>query len=492
MPPDNTQRIGLVRAKADTDNMLASSHFGVARTADDDWFDTILDVDTELFVDPFAIFKESESFWADAHDVLIKHFNRAFMLIAEGNRDARTLAYKKALALLEFKEPRELCLGYTAKGTQGSGSGGKLAKLMAEAIVAAISRGLDHPRHFEELGVLQERIGADRISDATCTILKPQLIEYTREIAQRHAIPLERHRIYASQFDADRQRFVSAPVEVPTNPVSKGPLLFVPERFLSELPTLNPDDWWGSYENERLRTDLNYEVMGKVDKATIVGTARAHMESVRTWAENREGDQAQPYDLNRDPKGVVQWEMAAASFTTQNPLAIAPAQTPEEFDAAIEQMIDRFRLFVQEQRGWWLLWDGTKEKPELAPQLVFYGIARNYCAANNIVIDPETDFGRGPVDFKFSNGYVRRAHLEVKKLHNGKFWNGLDRQLPTYMASDEVEKGWFLAVRYRGGKKWDARERELPGRVRVAASKHSRDLRGVLVDARPQRSASKL
>lgn len=115
-----------------------------------------------------------------------------------------------------------------------------------------------------------------------------------------------------------------------------------------------------------------------------------------------------------------------------------------------------------------------------------------YCAANNIVIDPETDLGRGPVDFKFSNGYARRAHLGVKKLHNGKFWNGLDRQLPTYMASDEVEKGWFLAVRYRDGKKWDRRERELPGRVSAAALSHGKDLRSVLVDARRQASASNL
>lgn len=472
--------------------MLASKWFAISRGRGDDWFDTILDVDTELFVDPFTIFKETTGRWADAHSALIEHFNRAFILIAEGNRNPNSLAYKKALALLEFKEPGELCLGYTAKGTKGLGSGRILARLMARAIVAAIDRGLDHPRHFEELGILQENIGADRISDATCTILKPKLIEYTQEIARRHGLALDRHRIYASEFDADRQRFVSATVEVPTNPVDEGPLLFVPERFLDELPTLNADDWWESYENERLPTDLNYEVMGKVDKATIVATARENLPSVRTWAHAREANPAEPYDLDRDPKGVVQWEEAAATFTTNNPLALAPAQTQEEFDGVIEQMIDRFRLFIEEQRGWWLLWDRGKDKPELAPQLVFYGIARNYCAANNIVIDPESDFGRGPVDFKFSNGYVRRAHLEVKKLHNGKFWNGLDRQLPAYMASDEVERGWFLAVRYRDGRQWDQKARDLPGRVRAASETHGRDLRAALVDARPRESASRL
>ena len=38
--------------------MLATEYFGISRGEEDDWFDTILDVDTELFVDPFLIFKE--------------------------------------------------------------------------------------------------------------------------------------------------------------------------------------------------------------------------------------------------------------------------------------------------------------------------------------------------------------------------------------------------------------------------------------------------
>jgi hypothetical protein len=472
--------------------MLASTYFQIERRKKDDWFDTILTVDTELFVDPFLIFKESDGFWADAHGLLIAHFNRAFLLVAQGNRDPKTLAYKKALDLLRFTEPHELCLGYTADGTRGSGSGGKLAKLMGQAISAAINRGLEHPRHFEEVGVLQEGIGADRISDTACTILKPKFVTYTQQIAKRHGIPLEDHELYAAEFDERRQRFLRPVVQLPTNPAEGGPLLFVPERFLAELPKLNAEDWWDHYENEQLRTDLNYEVMGKVDKRTIVSTARRQMESVREWAETREGEPAEPYDLERDRKGVVQWEYAARSFTTENPLRISSPQTSSEFDAVIERVIEKFRLFVEQQRGWWLLWDGLKEKPELAPQLIFYGIARNYCEANNIVIDPEADFGRGPVDFKFSNGYKHRAHLEVKKLHNGKFWNGLDRQLPTYMASDEVGKGWFVAIRYRDGKRWDQRERELLSRVTAAAKAHGRILKGAVIDGRPQRSASRL
>jgi hypothetical protein len=485
-------RLDGVRDPANTGCVLASTQFGIKRSSKDDWFDTILDVDTELFVDPFLVFKETDGFWADAHDLLIAHFNLAFLLVAQGNCDPKTLAYRKALRLLAFKEPRELCLGYTAQGTRGSGSGGKLGGLIAQGIAAAISRGLTNPSHFEELGILQERIGADRISDATCTILKPKLLSYTQVIAKRHEIKLDRHQLYAASFDAQRQRFERPIVEVPTNPETGGPLVFVPKRFLRDLPKLNKDDWWDFHENEELRDDLNYEVMGRVDKATIVATARTHMDSVRRWADEREQEDADPYDFDRDQNGLVGWEPAAAQFTTANPLAIKPPDDAVGFTAVIEAIIEQFRLFVEEQGGWWLLWDGLKDKPERAPQLVFYGIARNYCRANNIVVDPETDLGRGPVDFKFSNGYIHRAHVEIKKLHNGKFWNGLDLQLPAYLSSDEVEKGWFLAVRYRSGKQWDQRADDLPKRVRGAAATHGRDLKSRLVDARRPKSASKL
>jgi hypothetical protein len=168
--------------------MLASVHFRIKRTPADDWFDPIVDADTELFVDPFLVFKESRGFWNGAHAALINHFNRAFMMIAQGNLNPSALAFKKALALLAFKEPKELCLGYTSKGTDGLGSGLVHAKAIAAAIVEAIGRGLQDIRHFEELGILNEGIGPDRISDITCTILKSRLVEYTRLIAKRHEI----------------------------------------------------------------------------------------------------------------------------------------------------------------------------------------------------------------------------------------------------------------------------------------------------------------
>lgn len=159
----------------------------------------------------------------------------------------------------------------------------------------------------------------------------------------------------------------------------------------------------------------------------------------------------------------------------------------------IDLVVKQFRLFVEEQGGWDLLWNSSgTDKPEHAAQLLFRGIAQHYCKANNISLDAEVNLGRGPVDFKFSNGYLRRAHLEIKKLHNGKFWNGLEAQLPSYMKSDEVSDGWFIAVHYRNNKSAVKRVKELATRVANLATAKDISLHYGVIDARPKQSASKL
>jgi hypothetical protein len=377
--------------------MLASAHFQLKRTASDDWFDAILDADTELFVDPFLVFKEAKGFWKNAHNRLIEHFDHAFLLIAKGSLNPNTLQYQKAMALLLFREPKELCLGYTSKGTAGLGSGLGYAGAIAEAISDAIQRGLKHPRHFEELGILNEGIGPDRISDITCTILKSKLVEYTQAIAHRHKIPLSMHRIFAATFDENRMHWENPEVEVPTNPINGGPFLFVPERFLKDLPVLNAADWWTYYESERLRQDLNYDILGKVNKKAIVEAARNNPESVRQWTIQKEAEKANGYDFTRDPKGVWQWDQASLAFVTSNPLTLPPAETKKDFLETIKKIVASYRLFVEDQGGWYLLWDSIlkKDKPEHAAQLLFRGVAQSYCKANDISLDPEVNLGRG-------------------------------------------------------------------------------------------------
>lgn len=195
--------------------MLFSEVFNVSRGPEDDWFDSILDTDTPLFVDPFLIFKENRSHWHGAHDQLISHFDTCFHLIAEGNRNPRSPSYRKALRLLTFPEPREFCLGYTESGTKGAGGGEGYARTIAQAMEAAISRGLSNLKHFEELGILNEGIGPDRISDATCNVLRSRFIAYTEAVVARHSLPTEPVTVPYASYDPNRLAWSSEKRDLP-------------------------------------------------------------------------------------------------------------------------------------------------------------------------------------------------------------------------------------------------------------------------------------
>ena len=112
-------------------------------------------------------------------------------------------------------------------------------------------------------------------------------------------------------------------------------------------------------------------------------------------------------------------------------------------------MIDEFANYVENNKGWSLLWnDNGKPKTEEAAQNLFLGIVMHYCRANNIDISREANIGRGPVDFKTSLGYTLRALLELKLAKNTKFWNGLNKQLPKYMQAENIISGYFVIIMF--------------------------------------------
>jgi len=69
-----------------------------------------------------------------------------------------------------------------------------------------------------------------------------------------------------------------------------------------------------------------------------------------------------------------------------------------------------------------------------------------HCKANNIDLSKEANIGRGPVDFKFSQGYTKRVLIEAKLAGNSKFWSGLKTQLPKYLQAEGIEHGIFLVA----------------------------------------------
>jgi len=429
--------------------MLFSEHFEITLTQEDSWFDPILFADTKLFLDPFLLFDGEFGEFEGSHKEIVGFFDYIFQLIAKSQGNTQSRQWREALSLLELQEVSELCLGYAGSGTRGSGSGTGLALQMARGLWAAVRQGIDRLEHFEEVQIFEEGIGADRISDATAGIIRHRLARYTQAVVDRHNIAAKEMRYGKSRFDPEKERWITEKYRLPINPYTDMPLLLVPRDYLRSLPTINPNDFWDfcfTNSNDTIRREFGNEITRNVDKRTIVDFAKRHPELRERYVKSKEVEGGEPYDLRADPSGFYQPFLGARGWSANNLLRLSIASAIELFEA-INRFTEQFKNYVENQHGWQLLWnDDRTPKKEVAFQALFSGVMIPHCQANDIDISKEANIGRGPVDFKFSQGYQKRVLIEAKLASNSKFWSGLKTQLPKYLQAECIEHGIFLVA----------------------------------------------
>lgn len=474
--------------------MLFSKYFKITPSEEDDWFDPVLFSDTRLFIDPFLIYDLPHPFFEGSHDELIQFFSHIFELVAKSIADSKSLNWGRAISLLELGEVDELRLGYAGAGEPGAGSGPGLALAMARGIRAAIKRGVTALEHFEEVQIFQENIGPDRISDATANILRHKIAKYTESVCRRHNIPVVKRRVLKARFNPAEARWQADSFELPTNPYTSKPVLLIPKDFLRPLPTINAEDFWeycwDGYSDD-LRARFGDDISKRVNKKTIIQFAAERPDLREYYVHAKEIEGGEPYDLRTDPEGYYQPYIQGFGWAEKNSPKKQLASGADLLDAILE-LCALFKSYVEDNEGWRLLWnDDGSAKKEIAFQALLSGLAICFCMYKNIDLSKEPNIGRGPVDFKFSVGYMKRVLLEAKLAKNSRFWNGLTKQLPTYMRAERVDFGIFL-VSCQREQDW----KKISG-IRQAAKEVSseigKDIRVIAVDtAFDPESASKL
>lgn len=476
--------------------MIFSSEFNIQRTKEDDWFDPILSMDTKLFIDPFLVFDSEHDFFADTHQKTIDFFNLAFEIASVAKPNKNDIRYRQLLSMMKFPEVEEVCLGYASRGTGGSGSGGGFSQMIVDSIFESIRLGITNLNRFEEIGLFNEGFGCDRISDMTATLLKKELVFYTQSVCKRHKVKTEKITIGQFEFNERFKRWKEKEVELPINPYTKKSILLVPKEFLRELPTLSAEEFYEfcwSNKNEELRDQYSIEVKSQVKKSEIIEIARQNRDWIAEYESFRDEKGSNSYNITKDPKGYYTWVIETLEYVKANSFRFTIPSNQNSFEKFSKEVIEQFEQFIENNSGYKLLWDdkGRKAKSEEASQLLFTGIVKHYCKANNIDLNRENNLGRGPVDFKFSSGYENRALIEVKLARNTKFWDGLEKQLLKYLEVEEIKQGYFLVICYN-----DNDLKKIKGIEKIAdgvGKKNKVELEVIIVDASYGKpSASKL
>lgn len=409
--------------------------------------DPVLGVDTRLFIDPTLLRHTETPELGDSYQRVVEHFSDV-MRVVDCIGVKGDVFWRKADSLLTFPEVHGLCIGYGTTEKSGSGMGSTLREKLLTTVSQIVRAGVKDPALFEIVGAFEDNVGPDRISDMVAKLILPDLVAFTQRVCSVVGIPMKPMHLSKRQ----------APEDMPENPLTGKAVILVPKDVLRDLPIAESygDIAYVAQFNDDLRNELNRIIGTAWSKVTIAQKKEAlrnsfteHPDVLLDLLREYKTAARSLYDFQHDPSGETAWYRCAKQFSKQYPLSISlepPADTERVFKV-VKAICEHFKSLVEDNQLCKLLYDKDgRPKHESASQLLFYGIAAAYCTANGIELSPESDGGRGPVDFKMSSGFDGRVLVEVKLTSNPQLYHGFEKQLPIYQKAERATRGIYLVI----------------------------------------------
>ncbi|MBR6479397.1 MAG: hypothetical protein IKT04_02725, partial [Clostridia bacterium] len=360
-------------------------------------FDVILDIDTRVFIDPALLELCDQPEFADARPKVEKYFSDIITLLRHSKQKG-DMCWKKAQKLITFKELSGTCFGYSENGTGGNAIGKQLRDIILHTIKELIDEGESDPVLFELLGVFQENVGCDRISDLITFILQEDILKYTQRV------------VTEAKIDTIKIEHNNKQYSTCLNPYNRKPLLLLPKAILSPLPVANGfnDISRICQENDRVREEINeyfdFDKKNILSKSQILSLMHSNQSFRSALITAYKTAPKKAYDFSEDPAGEYIWLSAAQEYVNKYPLDLTrrPLKTSEDVFYVAKTICNHFKSLVENNGLNKLLFNNSDGSPkhESAAQLLFYGIANSYCEANNLNLTKEGNNGRGQVDFK--------------------------------------------------------------------------------------------
>lgn len=449
--------------------------------------DPILGIDTRLFIDPSLIKHTRIAELSGCTGKIENYFSDVLRIIKQIAKES-DIFWRRADKLLTFPEVHGLCIGYSSHSTSGKGTGPQKRHRLLDSLMQLTQAGCNDHRIFDLVGAFEDGIGPDLISDMIAKIIIDDLICYTQHVCSDLAIPMM-PLPYSRSFP---------PEDLPFDPTTNRPIILVPKEILRDLPVAETfaDIAWISAHNEKVRENLNKLVAGSYRSMTaserkeqVKMTFIEHPDVLAQVLKAYDDVGAKFYDFADDPAGETIWYQISRKLPKSHALSLTLANnpTPSQVYEVVEKICTHFKKLVEDNQLCNLLYDKHgQKKHESAAQLLFFGIASAYCGANNLDLSPESDAGRGPVDFKVSSGLAGKVLVEIKLTSNQKLAHGFETQLPIYQAAEGTQKGIYLVINNGGitESRWSAFSDLVAG-----SGKHAP--RVIVVDGIKRQSASK-
>lgn len=400
-------------------------------------FNGFINKDSLYYMLPYELEGIEIDEFKNSYDKYKQYFLDIIVLLDNSNGSDRF--YNEAEKRFQFHEIGNVGLGYSKGGKGGSGIGKGFASQLAKTAYQLVKAGIKNPEVFQLVGLLEEGIGADRISDMTLWVLQEDFLLYTQRVSKEL-------KLATKQFEFN---FIA--YDLPFNESDEA-LVFCPKSILTDLPVAFDSDDIDHVctHNNILREKIN-EIISRIFES---GSRRSMKKGLKNFILENPAmfDEAikvykskgQIYDFDNDPKGDFIWKEIVNDVTQNYPLSLITQAKPIDIVNAI---CNKYQDLI-ENNGLWKTFhnkDGSHRDESFA-QMLFYGIAHSYCEANDLDISPEADSGNGPVDFKIGKGFNDKINIEMKLSTNTRLLHGYKSQLPIYNKAENTNQSIFVIV----------------------------------------------
>ena len=373
-----------------TDKITFSELYKIPASDNHDWFDPRLDRDTHLCMDPFLVFKSKDPLFGGCRDKFMKFFESAFEIASKVDkiptheeRKRRNISptYDHLIRnVLYFPEVEEICLGFSERSTGGSGAGRGFSAKVTDALIEMSKQGTSPPKHFESIAIFTPGIGVDGISDATANIIKKELVEYTMEVCKKYGLQTRWLPIKNFEFDFDNRRWDDQCFELPFNPFNNKPIILVPKRFLRQIPSISPQEFYEYIEsksNEAIRANLNFDIQANLEnndsvariqeerekstykKREIIEYANSHPDVLNEFIEHVDDNEElySAYNFKKDEQNLCDLPREVSRFVYRNALENFLLKNESDLFDFIDKLILQVKVFVEGNGGYKFLWE---------------------------------------------------------------------------------------------------------------------------------------
>lgn len=425
-----------------------SDFFGVSPKILDKYgaFNISLINDLPLFVDPFLLFNSKKPEYKKQHDKIIEYLRFLRDKSTDVNLDKGLIQ-----SWYLFPEVKQNWLGFSKVGNSGAGLREDFALALHKNLHAIFTNfgaeKVTHGGHLEKLCLIKEGVGRDKISDFTTNLIKDYLLNFTQEFAKKNIAPNLRKTVAINKasFNYDTETWESNLFDLPFH--SGNYVLLTPKDILTKDELwINKPDLYNDFQripssipNEQLRSQINNyfrSLLPKRPKSQDYKSATSMVinkfpEILDYYIRYKEDNGNQAVNISSEKvvfaerQYIQQIKQLSDALREQSSFYESSGKTHQEAMARVRFLKD----VIENKDGYrYFYMDGQPIERESDLQIMY----RLTWFASNLDVNREVNNGRGPVDFKVSEGSKDSTLVEFKLAKNTQLERNLQNQVEIY------------------------------------------------------------